>query len=92
MYNGTIEQQCISFIERDGESSSFHPRRSHSLHKPYKNISPRAGVLEIFCLTGLFRSVEMLDEAQQGFLAILRLRVPPYNLVLFYEYRERRVI
>ena len=47
-------------FERDGESSSFHSYLSHSLHKPYKSFPSRPGGSGNFCLTDLFRSVEML--------------------------------
>ena len=32
-----LEQQCISFLERDDESSSYHLYLAYSLHTPYKS-------------------------------------------------------
>ena len=60
------EQQCISFFERDGESSSFHSHLAHSLHKPTKVGRHARG--RILLLNGLLRSDEMLDVVEQGYV------------------------
>ena len=70
-----LEQQCISFFERGGESPSSHNYLPYSLRKPTKSFLRSAqsaqgaiALSEKLLLNGLLHSDEMLDVAPQGFV------------------------
>ena len=91
-----IEQQCISFFERGGESPSSHNYLPYSLRKPTKKLSSanrKRFLQKLFVLNGLLHSDEMLDVAPQGFV---NSALPSYacafaiQIGVVLKFRERR--